>query len=453
MAGGSDDEPPDMIRIRGRMQQYNNTNEAESTNSTESTASRKKGFKDLVRSINPRSTSPKAGDKRKATEKSPQEQRAKKGHKEIVLETTSSTAFQIDDDDPMSELTEDLQFNDMATFDQYSASGKGNITLSRREITHNIATGLQNVLNMITLARNAGQDNVMDALEITNLLNVITDNLNMKIQDQILNLMKTMSGIERKIDGIKDRVENNIKNKLGNIQETIEEKEKRILKCIEWLEETIQNKNNNAQTTDSKISQTTTPTQSLHTSKIPVTSQLGPQATTPNQYLSKVEHKKNNQAPLNPTAAYHPSRAVLVYKNGIPPEQRLKPEEICDHINKALKRNERTNELQVIAEKYTQHRNIIVNTKANQKATELVKHADKVLPLLHPDIPAIARADMKWWKIQIDRVPTHKLTAMGEVFIHDKDDVHKELKDCNPAYMDISKQSLTPLVASKHLMN
>ncbi|KAH6906675.1 Endonuclease/exonuclease/phosphatase, partial [Coprinopsis sp. MPI-PUGE-AT-0042] len=137
--------------------------------------------------------------------------------------------------------------------------------------------------------------------------------------------------------------------------------------------------------------------------------------------------------------AYHPSRAVFIFEGGIPEAERLPPDEICQRLNEGLAKIPKARHFKIVAAKYTQHGNLLVNTKATQNASELVEHAAQLLPLLHSKHKASARPDVKWWKIQIDGVATRRLTVAGDVEPYTGEAVHNELKTCNQLYADIAK--------------
>ena len=152
------------------------------------------------------------------------------------------------------------------------------------------------------------------------------------------------------------------------------------------------------------------------------------------QQEGKTEHK----IPQNPKAAHHPSRLVIQFKpNGIPAEKRPDPSQIVGNINTALSLNPHAKHMKVVAANFNNQGNLILSTRTNQTADELLKFQNSFSNLLanmSNKQEIVIREDKRWYKIQIDGVATSSLSIGNGRVTHSADDVHTELMACNPLY-------------------
>ena len=174
------------------------------------------------------------------------------------------------------------------------------------------------------------------------------------------------------------------------------------------------------------------------------------QPSTPNN--PQPENLKNNPAlpktPLNPNSSHHPSRLIAQFlPRGIPPDNRPDPCSLATQINTALTANRTSKHLKVVAASFNNHGNLIISTRADQTAEELLKHKDIIIPALHNSLgnrETILREDKKWYKIQIDGMNTGSLTIGGIRKMYLPEEIHTELLNCNPIYANAQN-----IIASK----
>ncbi|KAF5313929.1 hypothetical protein D9619_013084 [Psilocybe cf. subviscida] len=309
---------------------------------------------------------------------------------------------------------EDMYTNseETATFENLSVYNHPAI-LTEEQMINNVALNLQETINMTKIAKEAGFGDILRHSQIASLVNVISDTAYERTLEQTKAMLSRLETLADKMENMEDKL-------TQNVQKMIDKTELHLANKVEEIQTQVKEKKSTTETYAKVASKQTTKTQENIT-----------------QPPSNADKK---DIPNNPTATYHPSRAVIAYQHGIPDHQKLAPAEICDKLNVALAGIQKSKEIQVVAARYTQHGNIIINTRADQNAMDFVKIANEILPQLHPEIPATARADVKWWKIQVDGVPTHRMTIGGEIYSHTSETVHKELLDCNPGYATISNR-------------
>ena len=147
------------------------------------------------------------------------------------------------------------------------------------------------------------------------------------------------------------------------------------------------------------------------------------------------------KAPNNPNSSHHPSRLVAQFlPNGISEILRPDPSRIVADINTALESKQASSHLKVVAANFNPQGNLIISTRADQTASELLKFREAILPTLNKignpsDIQL--REDKKWFKIQIDAVSTTTISITNEHIIRSAEQVHNELLACNPIYAQL----------------
>jgi hypothetical protein len=142
--------------------------------------------------------------------------------------------------------------------------------------------------------------------------------------------------------------------------------------------------------------------------------------------------------PLNPNSSHHPSRLVAQFlPNGLPPDRRPDPCTMVPQINSILASKQSSKHLKVVAASFNNHGNLIISTRSDQTAEELLRHKDSItaaLTTMCGSQEIALREDKKWYKIQIDGVNTGSLTVGGGRMVHPPEDIHTELSACNPTY-------------------
>ena len=177
------------------------------------------------------------------------------------------------------------------------------------------------------------------------------------------------------------------------------------------------------------------------------TATFKPQATTPNRNAHPTKPSLTTHqgppTPKNPNSSHHPSRLVVQYSpNGVAPDKRHDPSLIVENVNAALTANPRSKHLKVVAASYNNHGNLILSTRADQTAEELLKHQEHIAPVLSKlgnNQEVTLRQDKKWYKIQIDGVNTGSLSIGNGRILHSGDTIHTELLACNPIYSNYQK--------------
>ena len=188
-------------------------------------------------------------------------------------------------------------------------------------------------------------------------------------------------------------------------------------------------------------------------------SPLNPPPTTLAQVVANSENRTTNSGPQcpktkekapqlvsqdkpppHPKTAHHPTRLVIQFlPRGIDAKDRLDPKEIVKLVNTELSKTQDTQQLKVVAATYNFHNNLIISTRSDQRALDLIKHARLFVPQLSKGYNTVVREDKKWFKIQIDGICTSKTTVDGSKDIHSDLDLHEELSVCNPSYAKAAK--------------
>jgi hypothetical protein len=147
---------------------------------------------------------------------------------------------------------------------------------------------------------------------------------------------------------------------------------------------------------------------------------------------------QNIKIPNNPNSSHHPSRLVAQFlPKGIPDNLRPDPSNIVASINAALAPNQASKHLKVVAANFNAQGNLILSTRADQTANELLKFREAFLPLLTGignTSEVQLREDKKWFKIQVDAVNTSAISITNQRIQLSADAVHEELLSCNPQY-------------------
>lgn len=149
----------------------------------------------------------------------------------------------------------------------------------------------------------------------------------------------------------------------------------------------------------------------------------------------------------NPASAHHPSRAVIRFlPDGIRDEDRLDPMVIVNTINNALANapSLKAKHIRAVTATYNNQGNLIVSTRADQRAADLLQYAELFIPLIDQGYNTSVIEDKKWFKIQIDGVNTHTMTSLGPRSILTAETVHEELLACNLAYAQASDSIVAP---------
>ena len=155
---------------------------------------------------------------------------------------------------------------------------------------------------------------------------------------------------------------------------------------------------------------------------------------------------KSTQAkptPTNPNASHHPSRLVAQFlPTGIPENLRPDPSRIVTELNTAITNNHRNNlnPVKIVAASFNTQGNLIISTRSDQIASDLLKYRDSIVPVLTNignTQSIVLREDKKWFKIQIDAVNTSTISIGNERVHITADAVHEELTACNPQYANM----------------
>ena len=181
------------------------------------------------------------------------------------------------------------------------------------------------------------------------------------------------------------------------------------------------------------------------TSFIPTTEMTKPNTKLPYNTTAKNTQsrlpqpiKPESKTPLNPKTSHHPSRMVVQFKpNGIPMERRPDPGQLVSNINAALALNPQSKHMKVVAANFNNQGNLILSTRSDQTAEELMKFQasfSHILSDLSNRQEIVIREDKKWFKIQIDGVNTGSIASANGRILHTAEEVHIELLACNPIY-------------------
>ena len=163
-----------------------------------------------------------------------------------------------------------------------------------------------------------------------------------------------------------------------------------------------------------------------------------PPQITPTTKQPPPTTSQETKTPLNPNTSHHPSRMVAQFlPNGIPENARPDPSNIVAEINATLSANPTSKHMKVVAANFNNQGNLILSTRSDQTASELLKFKDQLTPILTriDNTRAISlREDKKWFKIQIDAVNTSSLSIANGRVSNSADTIHAEPLACNPQY-------------------
>ena len=167
--------------------------------------------------------------------------------------------------------------------------------------------------------------------------------------------------------------------------------------------------------------------------------QTGP-TTSANQKAQAVT-TQTTKISSNPNSSHHPSRLVAQFlPKGIPDTMRPDPSNIVANINTALSHNQASRHLKVVAASFNSQGNLILSTRADQTASDLLRFQEALRPVLNnignsSDVQL--REDKKWFKIQVDAVSTHSISITNQHILRSAETVHEELLACNPLYAQL----------------
>ncbi|PPQ85683.1 hypothetical protein CVT25_002135 [Psilocybe cyanescens] len=148
---------------------------------------------------------------------------------------------------------------------------------------------------------------------------------------------------------------------------------------------------------------------------------------------------------LNPDTSHHPSRLIVQFHpDGILDKDKSEPETIVQTVNDALRNDPKSNHLRVVAARFNSQGNLILSTRADQTAAELITHANLFIPTINKGYKTSVRVDRRWYKIQVDRVSSCRLTIGGERSVREPESIHTELAACNPFYAEIMNSITSP---------
>lgn len=97
--------------------------------------------------------------------------------------------------------------------------------------------------------------------------------------------------------------------------------------------------------------------------------------------------------------------------------------------------------MKIVAASFNAQGNLILSTRADQTANEVLRYRDSILPVLSNignTQQVELREDKKWFKIQIDAVNTSSISIGNECVPMPAEAVHKELIECNPQYAKLT---------------
>ncbi|PPQ92947.1 hypothetical protein CVT25_000111, partial [Psilocybe cyanescens] len=166
---------------------------------------------------------------------------------------------------------------------------------------------------------------------------------------------------------------------------------------------------------------------------------------TPASPNSSQESTTSKPANPNPDTSHHPSRLIVQFHpDGIRDKDKSEPETIVQTINEALRTDPKASHLRVVAARFNLQGNLIISTRADQTAAELITHANLFIPTINKGYKTSVRVDRRWYKIQVDGVSSCRLTIGGERSVREPESIHTELAACNPFYADIMNSITSP---------
>ena len=147
------------------------------------------------------------------------------------------------------------------------------------------------------------------------------------------------------------------------------------------------------------------------------------------------------KTPTNPNASHHPSRLVVHFlPNGLHEGLRPDPSAIVGGINSSLDKNPACKHLRVVAASFNPQGNLILSTRSDQLAADLLNFQNKISPTIthiSNNQQFILREDKKWFKLQIDGVNTSSVSIGNNTILNSADSIHMELTACNPIYANL----------------
>jgi hypothetical protein len=303
-------------------------------------------------------------------------------------------------------------------------------TLSHQQSLENLADSLNNALleakNII--GKNSRSVPGFDKAEtaLSNLVKLFNDESHGLLQNQISQLTAQMSLLHEKINFMNSNVTDTLQaqnQKLGQIQSATAENQHEI----KTLRTTIT---------------------SLSHNPPPKTAATYATAAKPPPLPKSPDNTPQPKLPTfqtNPKAAHHPSRlAIQFLPDGIPENKRKDPMTIVETVNQALGNHPDAKHLKVVAAKFNNQGNLILSTRADQKAAELISFSKIFIDLINCGYSSICREDKRWFKIQIDGVSTTCTTMNNERRARTGAEVHAELISCNLVYQQATKHLTTP---------
>lgn len=132
-----------------------------------------------------------------------------------------------------------------------------------------------------------------------------------------------------------------------------------------------------------------------------------------------------------PSKSHDPSCLVIQFPpDRLHDQDKKDPQAIVSAVNAALGKNPTSRHLRVVAVKINNQGNLILSTRADQTAAELLLAAPVFIPIIDPNNLHIeVREDKKWSKIQIDGVSTTAYTTMAQGA-----PTPPTPSNCNPSY-------------------
>jgi len=123
----------------------------------------------------------------------------------------------------------------------------------------------------------------------------------------------------------------------------------------------------------------------------------------------------------------------------------MEPALIVSMINNALANSQslKARHIKAVAATYNALGNLIVSTRADQRAADLLQYAETFLLLISQGYNTSALEDKHCFKIQVDGVSTHTMANYGPRMLLTAETVHEELMTCNPAYAQATDNIVT----------
>jgi len=124
----------------------------------------------------------------------------------------------------------------------------------------------------------------------------------------------------------------------------------------------------------------------------------------------------------------------------------MEPALVISTINNALANSHslKAKHIKAVASSYNNQGNLILSTRADQRAADLLQYAETFLPLISQGYNTSALGDKCWFKRQIDGVSTHTMTNYGSRTLLTAEMVHDELTACNPSYARAADHIVAP---------